>query len=115
MSTEYAIKYRPYPIEMRQSCKPQPHAVERDVPLEDETTHRADYISHPRERPHKRIPDAYKKPPGEIDLLSSYNQYYTEKPLDPAKPVKHDAGRPVPAMFEGQPMYRCEYSFQIPY
>lgn len=107
--TEYATTYHPHPLQPRESCKPAARAVDSDAPIEDKTTNRVDYIKHPLERPYHRAPDAYKKPAGDHDMLSSYTKDYPEKRVDPAKAIKHDAGRQVQSKFEGEPTYTADY------
>ncbi|KAK7115513.1 stabilizer of axonemal microtubules 2-like [Littorina saxatilis] len=109
MLTEYATTYHQHPIHPRQSCKPTMRAVDSDAPIEDKTTNRVDYVRHPVERPYHHAPDAYKKPAGEHDLMTSYTKDYPEKRVDPAKAIRHDGQRQVQSKFEGEPTYTSDY------
>ncbi|XP_076443328.1 stabilizer of axonemal microtubules 2-like [Babylonia areolata] len=109
MLTEYATTYHPKPINVRHSCKPPPRGVDSDAPLEDKTTNRVDYVKHPMERPYHHMPDPYKKPQGDQDLLTSYTKDYPEKRIDPVKAIKHDGVRQVQSKFEGEPTYTTDY------
>lgn len=109
MLTEYAHTYHPHPINLRESCKPAARVIDSDVPIEDKTTQRVDYVKHAIERPYQRVPDAYKKPAGDHDMLTSYTKDYPQKHVDPAKAIKHDMGRQAHGKFEGEPTYTSDY------
>lgn len=107
--TEYARKYIPHPLEMRQSMKPNEKPRGGEGPMEDKTTHRLDYIKHPFEKPYVRPSESYVQPEGNIDDLTNYNKDYTKKPISITKPIRRDLGRKEPGKFNGEPTYKSDY------
>ncbi|KAH3834229.1 hypothetical protein DPMN_107549, partial [Dreissena polymorpha] len=45
-------------------------------------------------------------PQGDMDNMTSYKQEYVEKHAPPAKAIRNDGQRMIPAKFEGEPTYR---------
>lgn len=70
---------------------------------------RVDYIKHPGQKPHVHQQDAYHKPDGDIDTMTSYKKEFTPKDMAPPKAIKRDDARKVQGRFEGDPTYKSEY------
>ncbi|XP_041370457.1 stabilizer of axonemal microtubules 2-like isoform X2 [Gigantopelta aegis] len=109
MLSEYKTTYREHCFQPVKSFKPVQDAVRGDVPLEDKTTNRVDYIAYPVVKPHLHQPDVYRTPDGEQDHLTSYVRDYPGKYATPAKAIKREGQHQVPSKFEGEPTYKSDY------
>ena len=110
-TTEYTNRYRKFDLIARpQGFKPVPQIKTDDVPLDVATTFRTDYIQHPLQQKLAQKVGIYCKPPGEMDLRSSYVNDYPEKIVDRMGSLKptynYDRGD-IP--FEGNPTYKEDY------
>lgn len=76
---------------------------------EDLTNYRTDYKTHPLSKPFVHKPDEYIKPQGTMDGTTSYKQEYTEKHGAPARAIRNEGQRMIPARFDGEPTYRADY------
>lgn len=94
---------------MRESFKPEFALQTNTAPLQDETTHKHDFIQHSLDKPRSFKPEEVYVPRGDFDALTSYNKEYTPKGGERAKPIKHEAQKLVSAPFEGDPTYKTDY------
>lgn len=106
--TEYTNVYKPHHIPQRVSFKPNQEPV-KGGPFEDKTTQRADFVPYQIEKPYVHQAEQYQKPQGDIEKVTSYKQEYTEKHAPPAKAIRNEGQRMLPAKFEGEPTYRSDY------
>lgn len=109
MVTSYNTTFKQHPITLRESFKPDPSTLRNEDPLSDKTTFRTDYIKHPLEKHYHHQPEGYKKPVGEMDVMTSYVRDFTEKQAPPAQMIKQSGQRQLPAKFEGEPTYKNDY------
>ncbi|CAF0749662.1 unnamed protein product [Didymodactylos carnosus] len=109
--TEYRSEFIPRETGMRQSFKPDYSIQSSNVPMDDETTHKHDYIRHALDRQKSFKPDEVYVPMGDFDSLTSYNKEYTGriKGGERARPIRHDGQKLISAPFEGDPTYRSDY------
>ncbi|XP_052280897.1 stabilizer of axonemal microtubules 2-like [Dreissena polymorpha] len=116
--TEYKHVNKPHPLGIRKNFKPNQQPIHggefQDKTTQsnhgkNETNYRTDYHAHPLERPFVHKPDQYVKPQGDMDNMTSYKQEYVEKHAPPAKAIRNDGQRMIPAKFEGEPTYRSDY------
>ena len=78
--TEYRSEFVPRESGgMRESFKPDYTLQTNAAPLEDETTHKHDYIKHALDKPRSFKPEEVYVPRGEFDSMTSYNKEYTRK------------------------------------
>ncbi|XP_072050668.1 stabilizer of axonemal microtubules 2-like isoform X2 [Amphiura filiformis] len=111
MLTEYANKYKSYPgAGMRESFKPNQQMLQGGEPMSDATTQRLDYIPHDAQRPAPHVPDGYRKPDGDFDLLTSYTKDYPARKADMPKSFRGTHTNHVPTgEFRGHPTYTDDY------
>ncbi|CAF0990154.1 unnamed protein product [Rotaria sordida] len=107
--TEYRSEFIPREGGVRESYKPDYKIQASTVPLDDETTHKHDFIRYALDKQRSYKPEEVYTPHGEFDSLTSYNKEYTPKDGERARPIRHDAQRKISAPFEGDPTYRTDY------
>lgn len=108
--SEYKSEYKPHERYAKEKdFKPNHQPVRGDGPMDDMTTHRADYIEHPMGQHYVHKHEDYKQPDGEFDHRTNYSQHYTRKNVDPVKPIRHEERKRVEAKFEGDPTYKSDY------
>ncbi|CAF3726667.1 unnamed protein product [Rotaria magnacalcarata] len=108
-ATEYRSEFVPREGGVRESFKPDYTVQQNSAPLEDETTHKHDYIKHSLDKPRSFKPEEVYVPRGEFDALTSYNKEYTPKGGERVKMIKHEAQKTISAPFEGDPTYKADY------
>lgn len=106
--TEYTNVYKAHPLGPRETFRPNQQPIQGGE-FQDKTTQRTDFKPHPLERPFVHKPDEYVKPQGEMENQTSYKQEYVEKHGAPAKAIRNEGQRQIPARFEGEPTYRTDY------
>ncbi|KAL4227667.1 hypothetical protein ACF0H5_013103 [Mactra antiquata] len=106
--TEYTNVYKPHPLGPRENFKPSQQPMQGGEFL-DKTTQRQDYKPHPLEKPFVHRPDEYVKPQGDMEKTTSYGQEYVQKHAAPAKAIRNEGQRQLPARFEGEPTYKSDY------
>ncbi|XP_045216001.1 stabilizer of axonemal microtubules 2-like [Mercenaria mercenaria] len=106
--TEYSQVYKPHPLAPRETFKPHQQPMQGGEFM-DKTTQRADYHAHPLERPFVHKPDEYVPPQGEFANQTSYKQEYVGKQGAPARAIRNEGQRQIPAKFEGEPTYKTDY------
>lgn len=107
--TEYRSEFVPREGQPRESFKPDYALQSNTAPLQDETTHKHDYIKHALDKPKSFKPEEVYVPRGEFDALTSYNKEYTPKGAERAKAIRHEAQKTIAAPFEGDPTYKADY------
>ncbi|CAF2239927.1 unnamed protein product [Rotaria magnacalcarata] len=107
--TEYRSEFIPREVGMRESFKPDYKFQPSGVPLDDQTTHKHDYIKHSLDKARSFKPEEVYIPHGDFDSLTSYNKEFTPKDVQRAKPIRHEGQPMLSAPFEGDPTYRTDY------
>ncbi len=76
------------------------------------SSYRLDYIPHDAQRPTPHVPEGYKKPEGDFDLLTSYTKDYPARKAELAKSFKNTHSNHVPTgEFRGNPTYTGKVLF----
>lgn len=69
--------------------------------------YRIDYVPHDTQRPTPHVPESYRKPEGDFDLLTSYTKDYPARKAELAKSFKGTHTNHVPTgEFRGNPTYQ---------
>jgi len=107
--TEYRSEFVPREGGARESFKPDYTLQTNTAPLQDETTHKHDYIKHALDKPRSFKPEEVYVPRGDFDSMTSYNKEFTPKGGERAKAIRHEAQKTISAPFEGDPTYKSDY------
>ncbi|CAH1795778.1 unnamed protein product [Owenia fusiformis] len=113
--SEYANRYQKHPLTKLENFKPNNEPMHSEGPLEDKTTNRQDYIKHPLgDRPRPHVED-YRKPDGDMDMMTNYTKDYIKKPTERVRAIRKDDAPRVVGKFEGSPTYKNDYrQWQLP-
>ncbi|GAA28428.2 protein FAM154A [Clonorchis sinensis] len=108
--SEYTNKYIPYELQPVKSCKPAHRPIEAQGPMESDTTHRKDYVSHPLDvQPSFKPERTYEPPKVHFDGVSTYTKEYIPRQIERLPPVKPPTKRMVEGKFTGEPTYKSDY------
>ncbi|XP_072167064.1 stabilizer of axonemal microtubules 2-like [Diadema setosum] len=77
-----------------ESCKPSNMPLRSDHPFEDNTTFRQSYQKWDMERPYQHVPEAWVKPGGNMDLMTTHTLAYPAHKIKPPSPVRPPSGKP---------------------
>ncbi|PVD19823.1 hypothetical protein C0Q70_20314 [Pomacea canaliculata] len=108
-TTTFMRDFRGQMGERTKSFKPDNQVQGSGEPLDDLTTFKNDYRRWPAERPYHHLPDAYKKPDGDIDLNTTHNLTYKPQPLQPHVAIKPKSAHGDPGAFNGVTNYSTDY------
>lgn len=106
--TEYGARYTEHELGKVEPYRPKQTPLV-DGKMETKTIQREDYQPYQIEKQWVRPREIWKKPPGTIDNLTSYNINYTGRQSAPVKPIRHDKITLTPGKFGGEPTYRADY------
>ncbi|CAF1421636.1 unnamed protein product [Adineta steineri] len=107
--TEYRSEFIPRQGGVRESFKPEYNLQLSTARLDDETTHKHDFIQHSLYQQHSYKPHEVYVKQGDFDSATSYNTEYTPKGGERAQMIRHEDHRSAQLPFEGNPTYRSDY------